>query len=177
MALTRDKKQEIVAELVTLLGSSKMTVYAQYQGLTVKALQQLRKDAKQNGTSIKVVKNRLVKKAIEQVDHLKDVDGSALKAPLLYAFNSEDEVAAAQVLNTFAKKNPELVFVGAISAEGQVLNASDVTSLAALPTKDQLRGQLVGTIAAPISGFVNVLAGNVRGVLNVLNARSKALEG
>jgi large subunit ribosomal protein L10 len=94
---------------------------------------------------------------------------------LLYAFNSEDEVAPAQNLQAFAKTNPTLEFVGAITADGQFMSAEDVKALANLPSKEQLRAMLVGTIAAPLSGFVNVLSGNIRGVLNVLNARAEAL--
>lgn len=175
MALTKDKKQEVIQEVADLLGSSKLTVVAKYQGTGVKAMQQLRRDARANGTKVKVVKNRLVKQALKSTDSLKDVDAAALEGMLLYAFNSEDEVAPAQSLHTFAKKNPTLQFVGAITAEGQFLPVDDVEALAKLPTKDQLRGMLVGTIGAPLSGFANVLAGNVRGVLNVLNARSEAI--
>lgn len=177
MALSKDKKHELVGELTDLFGSSKMTVVAQYQGLTVKAIQQLRRDARDNGTKVKVVKNRLVIKALQGNDAFKGTDTSALTGMLAYAFNSDDEVAPAQVLNAFAKTNPALQFVGAITADGQFLSADDVKALASLPTKDQLRGQLVGTIAAPLSGFVNVMAGNVRGVLNVLNARADAIGG
>ncbi len=176
MALTKDKKHSVVSDISELLGSSKLTVVAAYQGTPVKALQQLRRTGRDNGTVIKVVKNRLVIKAIEGRDNLKSVDTSALNGMLLYAFNSEDEVAPAQVLANFAKTQPSLEFVGAITNDGQFIDSEDVKALASLPTKDQLRGMLVGTIAAPLSGFVNVLAGNVRGVLNVLNARASAIE-
>lgn len=175
MALTKDKKQEVISEVAELLGSSKLTVVAKYEGTGVKAMQQLRRDARASGTKVKVVKNRLVAQALKSTNSLKDVDASALEGMLLYAFNSEDEVAPAQSLNSFAKKNPTLQFIGAITAEGQFMAAEDVKVLANLPTKDQLRAQLVGTIGAPLSGFANVLAGNVRGVLNVLNARSEAI--
>lgn len=175
MALTKDKKHEVVAEVATLLDASKMTVVTKYQGTTVKALQSLRRQARENGTQVKVVKNRLVKQAIAQTDHLKDIDTTALEGMLLYAFNSEDEVAPAQSIASFAKMNPTLEFVGAITADGTFISADDVKALASLPSKEQLRGMLVGTIAGPLSGFANVLAGNVRGVLNVLNARADAL--
>lgn len=175
MALTKAEKHDVVAELSDLFASSKMTVVAQYQGLTVKALQDLRKQAKENGTKIKVVKNRLVIKAIQADDNLKQADTSALTGMLAYAFNSQDEVAPAQVLQAFAKTNPELTFVGAFTAEGAFINAEDVKALANLPTKDQLRGQLAGTLAAPLTGLLRVMEGNVRGVLNVLNARADSL--
>lgn len=175
MALTKQKKNEIVTELTGLLSGSKLTVVAKYEGTTVKSMQALRKEAKLSGTKINVVKNRLVKKALLATETLKDVDVSALKGQLMYAFNSEDEVAPAQVLNNFAKTNPNLQFIGAITTEGQFISAETVKELASLPGKEQLRGMLVGTLAAPLSGFVSVLSGNIRGLLNVLSAHAEVL--
>ncbi len=148
---------------------------AKYQGTPVKAMQQLRSSAATDGTEMHVVKNRLFKKAVGANDVLKNIDISELHGQLLYAFNSDDEVAPARSLAEFAKTNPQVEFVVGITADGQLLEASEVKDLASLPTKDVLRAQLVGTIAAPISGFVNVLAGNVRGILNVLSARAETL--
>ena len=177
MALTRQKKEDTVADVQALLAGSKLTVFARYQGTAVKDMQELRSQAKDNGTTVKVIKNRLFKKALEAVDGIKPADISDLKGQLLYAFNDSDEVAPAQSLAGFAKNNPQVEFVGGITGEGQLLSASDVQLLANLPSKDQLRGQLVGLIASPLSGFTAVLAGNVRGVVNVLNARAEQLNG
>lgn len=175
MPLSKSDKQEVIKEVSDLLAVSKMTVVAKYEGTPVKALQQLRRDAREGGTKVKVVKNRLVIQAIQATDNVKDVDTGALKGMLLYAFNSDDEVAPAQSLQKFAKKNPSLEFVGAISDDGRFLAVEDVKVLADLPGKEQLRGMLAGTIGAPLSGFANVLAGNVRGVLNVLSARAESM--
>lgn len=175
MALTKDKKQQVVSEVTELLNDSKLTVVAKYEGTGVKEMQQLRRDARQSGTKVKVVKNRLVVQALKGTAKLQDTDTVALEGMLLYAFNSEDEVAPAQSLHQFAKKNPTLQFVGAITADGQFIPVEDVKALANLPSKEQLRGMLAGTIGAPLSGFANVLAGNVRGVMNVLNARAEAI--
>jgi len=175
MALTKDKKQEVTRQVNELLSTSKMTVVAAYQGTPVKAMQNLRKAGKENGTTVKVIKNRLVKKALESNDVFKDADTSALSSMLLYAFNSEDEAAPAQTLANFAKTQPTIEFVGAFMADGTFMGADDVKALSLLPSKEQLRGILVGTLAAPLSGFVNVMAGNVRGVLNVLNARAETI--
>lgn len=175
MALSKDKKKEVIQEVVQLLGESKLTVVASYQGTDVKAMQQLRRTTRDNGTTVRVIKNRLVIKALSKNDKLKAADTAALKGQLLYAFNNTDEVAPAQSLASFAKTNPTLAFVGAISADGVFLSADDVKSLASLPSKEQLRAQLVGTIGAPLSGFANVLSGNMRGVLNVLSARAESL--
>lgn len=176
MALSKEQKQHVVNELSELLSESKITVVANYSTTTVKELQELRKNAKENSTVVKVVKNRLVKNAFSNIDALKEVDTSALTGQLLYAFNKDDEVAPAQTLAGFSKKTGKLEFVGAITKDGVFIDAQEVKELSKLPTKDQLRAQLVGTIAAPLSGFVNVLSGNVRGVLNVLNARSEAIK-
>src|SRR5580765_5352305 len=145
MALTKNDKNDVVAEVSDLLHSSKMTVVAKYQGTTVKALQTLRRDARGNGTKVKVVKNRLVIKALQANDTLKAADTSELQGMLLYAFNDQDEVAPAQILNAFAKTNSRLGFVGAISAEGKFLSADDVKSLANLPSKNELVAQVVAT--------------------------------
>ncbi len=175
MALSKQKKSDIVSEVSELLARSKLTVIARYKGTPVKAMQQLRKQATENQTQVMVIKNRLVKKAIEQSPTFKDVDASVLQGQLLYAFSSEDEVAPAQSLANFAKTEPQIEFVGALTADGQLLEPQDVSALAQLPSKDQLRGILAGTIAAPLSGFVGVVSGNIRGVLNVLNARAEQL--
>jgi large subunit ribosomal protein L10 len=172
MALTKAGKNEIVNEVSDLLSTSKMTVIAKYQGTTVKALQSLRKDAKANGTKVKVVKNRLVIKAVEANDTLKDTDVSSLEGMLLYAFNSEDEVAPAQSLHTFAKLNPSIEFVGAISAEGKFLSADEVKALAVLPGKTQLIAGVINILQSPVRGVMSGLGGNLHGLLQGLEAKA-----
>lgn len=174
MALTKDKKNEIVAEIAALLSASKMTVVTKYQGTTVKAMQSLRREGRDNGTKLKVVKNRLVIKAIDQVDTLKGVDTSSLEGMLLYAFNSSDEVAPAQVIANFAKANPTLEFVGAISAEGTFLSADDVKALATLPSKDQLIGQVVTMLFSPLNDVTNALSGNLHALLDGIGDKATA---
>lgn len=172
MALSKDKKHEVVAEVAEALGSSKMTVVAKYQGTTVKAIQQLRRDAKGNGTKVQVVKNRLVKKALESNDTLKDVDTSALAGQLLYAFNMEDEVAPAQVLAAFAKTNPSIEFVGAITAQGKFIGAEEVKALATLPSKENLIAQVIATLQAPLNDTVSGLSGNLHALLDGIEAKA-----
>lgn len=174
MALTKEKKQQVIDSMAALLGDSKLTVVAQYQGTTVKALQQLRRDAKNEATTVKVIKNRLVIKAIEKTDNLKDVDTSALKGQLLYAFNTEDEVAPAKALAQFAKTNPQLSFVGAISPEGKFLSSEEVTALATLPSKTQLIGQVVDMLLSPVNDVTNGLSGNVHALLDGIADKAAA---
>jgi large subunit ribosomal protein L10 len=174
MALTKQGKNDVVAEVSELLSTSKMTVVAKYQGTTVKAIQQLRKDAKANGTKVKVVKNRLVIKALQANDTLKGADVSELTGMLLYAFNSEDEVAPAQILKEFAKANPTIEFVGAVTAEGKFIDANDVKALADLPSKDQLIAQVIATLLSPVHDITNALSGNLHALLDGVGEKATA---
>lgn len=174
MALTKQQKNEVIDEVSTLLKESKMTVVAKYQGTTVKALQQLRRDARDNGTKVKVVKNRLVIQALKNDDKLKAVATDTLEGMLLYAFNGEDEVAAAQVLNTFAKANPTIEFVGAISPEGTFVSPEDVKALANLPGKNQLIAETVAMLLSPVNDVTNALSGNLHALLDGVEAKATA---
>ena len=172
MALTKDKKNEVVADVAELLSSSKMTVVAKYQGTTVKAMQQLRRDARDSGTKVRVVKNRLVIKALHGNDALKSVETAELKGQLLYAFNAEDEVAPAKALAVFAKLNPSIEFVGAITPEGKFVSAEEVKALAALPTKNEMIAQVVATLLSPVNDIVSGLGGNLHGLLDGIEAKA-----
>lgn len=172
MALTKVKKNEVKSEVADLLASSKMTVIVAYKGTPVKALQALRKVGRENGTILKVVKNRLVIKAVESTDALKSTDTSALKGMLLYAFNSEDEVAPAQTLANFAKTQPTLEFVGAISSEGKFLTGDEVKALATLPSKDALIAQVLATLASPVNDVLGGLSGNLHALLDGIEAKA-----
>lgn len=172
MALTKSQKQDVITEVADLLGNSKMTVVAKYEGTGVKALQGLRREAKANGTKVKVIKNRLVIQAIKKTDQLKDLDTEALRGMLLYAFNSEDEVAPAQSLHGFSKKNPTLEFIGAISAEGEFLDAETVKALAVLPSKDQLIAGLINMLNSPVQGVMSGLGGDLHGLIKGLEAKT-----
>lgn len=171
MALTKAKKQSVIDEVAQLLSDSKMTVVAQYQGTSVKQLQALRKSAKENGTSIKVVKNRLVVQALKANDTYKDADTSALSSMLLYAFNSSDEVAPAQSLDQFAKKNPSIKFVGGFSEEGVFMTAEEVAALAKLPSKVEMIAGIINTLNSPVNNVMGGLKGNLGGILQALEAR------
>ena len=155
MPLSKVKKEQIVNDVSDLLKITKMTVVANYKGTPVKSMQALRRQAKENGTTVKVVKNRLVMQALAKLDQYKAVDVSLLEGMLAYAFNDQDEVAAAASLANFAKSNPTLDFVGAITAEGNWLSADDVKSLAALPSKPQLIASVVALLGTPIRSVIS----------------------
>ena len=168
MALTKDKKNQIVADIAGLLAESKLTVVAAYQGTPVKAMQALRREARDNGTKVQVVKNRLVVRALQNNEATKSMDTGELQGMLLYAFNNEDEVAPAQILAKFAKTQPTIQFTGAITAEGNFMTASDVQALANLPSKNQLIAGIINTLNSPVMGVMSGLQGNLHGLLDAL---------
>lgn len=172
MALTKNRKDAVMKEVADLLATSKMTVVVAYKGTPVKALQALRKSGRENGTKLKVVKNRLVIKAIEGNDATKATDTSALTGMLMYAFNSEDEVAPAQTLATFAKTQPTLEFVGAISADGKFLSSDEVKALATLPSKNELIAQVLATLSSPVNDVMSGLSGNLHALLDGIEAKA-----
>ena len=172
MAISRDKKNTLVAEMSDVLASAKMTVFAQYQGLTVADVQELRRTAREAGVVIKVVKNRLVRVAMASIDTYKDTDTTPLVGQLIYAISAEDEVAPAQVLDTFAKTHPALVFAGAFSGEGATLSPEEVKALAGLPSKEQLIGQVVAQLLSPVHDITNALSGNLHALLDGVSAKA-----
>jgi large subunit ribosomal protein L10 len=172
MALTKIEKNQVISDISDLLKSSKMTVVAKYEGTTVKGLQTLRREARENGTQVRVVKNRLFIQALKGHDTLKAAETSELQGMLLYAFNGEDEVAAAQVLNNFAKENPTLQFVGAYSAEGEFVDADNVKALAGLPGKNQLIAEVIATLLSPVHDVTNALSGDLHGLLDGVSAKA-----
>lgn len=174
MAISKDKKQQLVADLSALLSDAKMTVYAQYQGLSVADLQDLRKQARAAGVKIKIVKNRLVRVAMNEIAVYKDADTSNLEGQLLYAVSSEDEVAPAQVLDKFAKDHTALNLKGAFSGVGATLSEDEVKSLAKLPSKDQLIGEVISMLESGVNDVTNALSGNLHGLLDGISAKAEA---
>jgi large subunit ribosomal protein L10 len=174
MAISRDKKQALVGEMTELLSTSKMTAFAAYNGLSVADMQALRAQAREAGVVIKVVKNRLVRVAVKEVEALKDVDTSSLSGQLLYAVSDSDEVAPAQVLDRFAKEHPALELVGAISGEGALLSTDEVKALAGLPSKEQLIAETIAQLLSPVHDITNGLSGNLHALLDGVEAKAAA---
>lgn len=175
MAISRDKKNALVSELSDVLEQSKMTVAASYNGTSVADLQALRRQAREAGVTIKVVKNRLVRVAMSQSETFKNADTNLLEGQLLYASSVEDEVAPAQTLAAFAKTHPTLQLVAGFDASGSSLDTAAVKALADLPTKEQLRGQMVGVIAAPLTQMLGVMNGAQRGFAQVLSQHAEKI--
>lgn len=170
MAITRQAKEQVVTDLSAELGNLKLAVLTSYRGLTVTEISELRKNLRAEGSSYRVTKNTLLRIAAKNTPALADIDPATFTGPTALAISTEDEVAPARVIFQYAKKHQALEIVGAITGDGRVLTPADVKALATLPSREQLLAQLVGTIAAPLSGFVGVLNANVAQIVYVLNA-------
>lgn len=176
MAITREAKETAVTQLTDELGRLQLAVLTDYRGLSVAEVQELRGQLQAVGANYRVSKNTLVKLALAASPNLAGIDPEIFTGPLALAIGTEDEIAPARVVYQYSKAHEALEITGAITATGELLTPAQVKALALLPTKEQLLGQLVGTIAAPLTGFVGVLGANVRSIVNVLNAISKLEE-
>ncbi len=154
MALNLEQKKAIVAEVADVASSAYSAIAAEYRGLTVEDLTQLRKDARGSGVYLRVVKNTLAKRAVEDTDFACMQEGFV--GPLLLAFSQEDPGAAARVINDFAKEHDELI-VKMVSINGKLLEPSEISVLAKMPTYDQAISMLMGTMLAPVQKLVITL--------------------
>ena len=166
MAKTKQQKEVSVTQLVDQLKTAKSVVFANFQGLKISETDELRKDCREQNIKFIASKKTLVNQALKQVGF--DVDVTKFDGSVSVAFGVTDEVAPAQTLHKFATKHDAMKLFGGV-LEGKYIDAAMVAQLAKLPSKQELLGKLVGTLNAPVSGFVNVLAGNLRGLVGVLN--------
>jgi large subunit ribosomal protein L10 len=174
MAITRAAKESAVATLSDDLGRLKLAVMTDYRGLTVREVEELRGELRAQNISYRVTKNTLLRLATQNQPAFKGIDPTTFTGPMALALGFDDEVAPARIIFQYAKTHDALEIVGGLTGDGEVLTAAQVKALANLPTREQLIAQLVGTIAAPLSGLVGVMAGNVRSIINLLNALSES---
>ena len=154
MSLNKSEKQTVVADVTAQVARSQTLALAEYRGLTVAHLDVLRKQAREKGVYLHVLKNTLARRAVAGTPF--EVASESMVGPLIYGF-SEDAVAAAKVLSDFAKGNDKLIVKGGAYA-GKALNADGVKSLASIPSKEVLLAQLLGLMQSPISRIARVLA-------------------
>lgn len=155
MALRLDDKVAVVAEVAAIAAKAHSAVAAEYRGLTVGQLTTLRKNARENGVYVRVVKNTLARKAVEGTDFACMQDG--LVGPLILAFSLEDPGAAGRLISDFIKTNDKLV-VKLVAVGGKQYGASELERLSKLPTRDEALAILMGVMKAPIEKFVRTLA-------------------
>ena len=153
MGLNRQDKAAVIAEVSEIVSKSSTMVIAEYRGLSVEAVTKLRAQARKEGVTLRVVKNTLVRRAVEGTEFAGLAD--QFVGPLVYAF-SADPVAAAKVLVNFAKDNDKLVIKGGAMAN-QVMDLEAVKTLASMPSRDELLAKLMATMNEPIAKFVRTI--------------------
>jgi large subunit ribosomal protein L10 len=155
MALRLDDKKAMVAEVAAVAATAQSVVAAEYRGLTVTQMTNLRSQARKSGVYLRVVKNTLARKAIAGTQF--ECVGNSLKGPLVLAFSKDDPGAAARLVKDFAKANDKLVTT-VVSLGGALLTAKDLDRVASLPTLEAARAALLGTLQAPLGQLVRTVA-------------------
>ncbi|MDH5191920.1 MAG: 50S ribosomal protein L10 [Gammaproteobacteria bacterium] len=153
--LNLEQKKEIVAEVADVAANAQSAIAAEYRGLTVDQMTSLRKEARNAGVYLRVVKNTLARRAVDGTDFdcLKD----ALVGPLVLIFSQEDPASGARIVRDFSKQSDKLV-VKALVLSGKMLEPSDLKRLADMPTREQAISMLMGVMLAPVTKFVRTLA-------------------
>lgn len=154
MALGLEDKKAIVAEVSEVAENALSAVIADYRGLTVGQMTALRKQARDGGVYLKVVRNTLARRAVEGTEF--ECMQEAMVGPTVLAFSQEDPGAAARLMKDFAKENAELE-VKALSISGQLLGAEQIDVLAKMPTLDQARAMLMSVMIAPVTKLARTL--------------------
>jgi len=154
LSLNLDDKKAVVAEVAAQVANAETIVVAEYRGVAVSDLTVLRKKARESGVYLRVLKNTLVRRAVAGTPFA-DL-AQHMVGPLIYSV-SADPVAAAKVLNDFAKTNDKLI-LKAGSYAGKVMNEAGVKELASIPSREELLAKLLGVMQAPVSGFAGALA-------------------
>ena len=154
MALNLEGKKAVVAEVSEVASNAHSAVAAEYHGLSVSEMTELRVAARNENVYLRVVRNTLARRAVEDTDFACMQEG--MTGPLVFGFSIEDPGAVARVMGGFAKENKNLE-IKMVSLGGKLLAASDIERLAKMPTKDQAIAILMGTMKAPIEKFVRTL--------------------
>ncbi|MBT7952885.1 MAG: 50S ribosomal protein L10 [Gammaproteobacteria bacterium] len=155
MSLNLEQKKVIVGEIAEVAAQAPSAIAAEYIGLSVADMTKLRQQAREAGIYLRVVRNTLARRALEDTKF--DCMRDELVGPLLLAFSNEEPGSAARVIRDFAKDNEKLV-AKLVSLDGKLLAANDLDRLASMPTLDQARAMLLGLLQAPATTFVRVLA-------------------
>ncbi len=155
MSLNLEQKKVIVGEIAEVAARAPSAIAAEYIGLSVADMTLLRQNAREAGIYLRVVRNTLARRALEDTKF--DCMREELVGPLLLAFSNEEPGSAARVIRDFAKSNNKLV-AKLVSLDGKLLQASDLDRLASMPTLEQARAMLLGLLQAPATKFVRVLA-------------------
>ncbi len=173
MAVSREKKEQLVSWYTDLFSRSNAVILTDYRGLTVADISQLRRKLQETQGEYHVTQNRLLKLGLRKAEL--PVPEDLLKGPTATGFCFEEVPAVAKVLVGFSKESKILVIKGGILGD-RVISADEVTSLAELPPREILLAQVLGTIQWPAGGITRAVAGGIRSLLYVLKARVEQLE-
>ena len=154
MALTIEQKKAVVAEVADAANKALAAVAAEYRGLTVKEMTELRVKAREDGVFLKVAKNTLVRRAVEGTEY--ECMQESLTGPLLFAFSMDDPGAAARLVKDYSKDHEKLI-AKLVAVGGELYDSSELERLSRLPTYDQAIAMLMGVMKAPIEKFVRTL--------------------
>lgn len=168
MAKTKLQKDEFIKQFTDSLAKAKSLVFVHFDGLKVKEIEELRKIFRKENVHYVVAKKTLLKKAFETAG-VKNFDPATLEKEIGVAFGMTDEVAPARIIQKFSKDHEALKAFGGV-LENSYVGKEKVIELASLPSREELLAKVVGSMNAPVSGFVNVLAGNLRNLVYVLSA-------
>jgi len=168
MAKTKPQKEVEIKEINSSIKNAKSVVFTTFNGLSVKASEELRHKLRQAEVIFKVSKKTLLKKSLSD-DQISNLNLEAFSGNIGVACGLTDEIAPAKILAKFAKDNRQLEIQGGL-LEQRFITKEKVMALASLPSHLELIGRLVATIDAPVYGLARVLCGNLRGLMNVLNA-------
>jgi large subunit ribosomal protein L10 len=173
LAITKQRKDQLVSEYVELIEQSRAIFLADYMGLSVKEMETLRDKVREANGQMSVTKNTLLRIALEQSE--RDIPEDLLIGQTATGFALGEAPALAKILVEQAKANDKLTLRGAIVGN-QILSAAEVEALSKLPSLEQLRAQIIGLIGTPAQGIASALSNGVRQVVNVLDAYSKTEE-
>jgi large subunit ribosomal protein L10 len=172
--LTKQQKIELVKDLTEKIKAAKAAIFVDYKGLKVKDSTSLKKSLRAEGVDYVVVRKTLLDLAFKNAG-IEGLDVKELEGQIALSLSNTDEISGAKIIDTFAKTNENVKMIGGILGK-QLMDADQVKALAKIPSKEELLAKLVGTLNAPVSGFVNVLAGNLRSLVQVLKAVSETKE-
>jgi len=168
MPKTKQQKEVAVKDLTEKIKKAKSMVFVNFDGLKVKEIEQIRKKCRAESIDYLVAKKTLMKKAFKDAG-LEQIDPKSFEKETATVISYEDEVAPARIVQSFTKEHEALKAFGGV-LEGKFVEKNKIIELSKLPSKNELLAKVVGSIKAPVSGFVNVLAGNLRNLVYVLNA-------
>ena len=168
--LNKNQKKEIIEKLTEDIKNSKSVVFVDFKGLKVNDTRALKKDLRNSGASLKVAKKTLINLALEKAGV--KIDARLMEGQIALAVSDADETSPAKIIDGFSKKNKNIKILAGLLGS-KIMKLEEIEALAKLPSKEELLAKLVGTLNAPISGFVNVLAGNLRGLVQALNAMAE----